>query len=153
MSAAQLMTILWWHWLALGLILVALEMTTSGGFYMVFFGIAAIALSALRAADLGGPLWSQLMLFSVLALGALLLRAPLLRWFELDRRSTDVDSLVGDLAVPLEEIAPGAVGRAELRGTVWSARNRASRAVAAGERCRVVTVEQLLILIEPEGAR
>ncbi len=92
------MTILWWHWLALGLILVALEMTTAGGFYMVFFGIAAIGLSVLRAADLGGPLWSQLILFSVLALGALLLRSPVLRWLQLDRRTADVDSLVGDLA-------------------------------------------------------
>jgi membrane protein implicated in regulation of membrane protease activity len=147
------MTILWWHWLAFGLILVALEMTSAGGFYMVFFGIAAIALAVLRLADLGGPLWSQLILFSVLAFGALLMRAPFLRWLKLDRHSVDVDSLVGDLAVPLEEIAPGAVGRAELRGTVWSARNRGTRAVAAGERCRVVTVEQLLILIEPEGAR
>ena len=61
--------------------------------------------------------------------------------------------MVGDLAVPLEEIAPGAVGRAELRGTVWSARNRAARPVARGERCRVVTVDQLMIFIEPEGAR
>jgi membrane protein implicated in regulation of membrane protease activity len=147
------MTILWWHWLALGLVLVALEMTTSGGFYMVFFGIAAIVLSALRAADLGGPLWSQLVLFSVIALASLLLRSPLLRWLKLDRRHAEVDSLVGDLAVPLEQIAPGAVGRAELRGTVWSARNGAARAVAAGERCRVVTVEHLLISIEPEGAR
>jgi inner membrane protein len=147
------MTILWWHWLALGLVLVALEMTTSGGFYMVFFGIAAMLLALLRAADLGGPLWAQLILFSVLAFGALLLRTPLVRWLKLDRRGADVDSLVGDLAVPLEEIAPGAVGRAELRGAVWSARNRATRAVVAGERCRVVTVEQLLILIEPEGAR
>ncbi len=48
--------------------------------------------------------------------------------------------MVGDLAVPLEEIAPGAVGRAELRGTVWSARNRAPRTLLRGERCRVVTV-------------
>ena len=46
-----------------------------------------------------------------------------------------MDSLVGDVAVPLEEIAPGAVGRAELRGTVWSARNRAARLLARGERC------------------
>jgi membrane protein implicated in regulation of membrane protease activity len=153
MTAAQVMTILWWHWLALGLVLVALEMTTAGGFYMVFFGIAAIGLSVLRAADLGGPLWSQLILFSVLALGALLLRSPVLRWLQLDRRTADVDSLVGDLARPLEAIAPGAVGRAELRGTVWSARNGAARALVAGERCRVVTVEQLLIMIEPEGAR
>jgi membrane protein implicated in regulation of membrane protease activity len=147
------MTILWWHWLALGLILVTLEMTTSGGFYVVFFGISAIALSVLRIFDLGGPFWAQLILFSAIAFGSLLLRTPLVRWLKIEHRGTEVDSLVGDLAVPLEEIAPGAVGRAELRGTVWSARNRASRAVAAGERCRVVTVEQLLILIEPEGAR
>ena len=93
------------------------------------------------------------MLFSICAVGSLLLRAPLIRSLKLDRHGTDVDSLVGDLAVPLEEIAPGAVGRAELRGTVWSARNRAARAVARGERCRVVTVDQLMIFIEPEGAR
>jgi inner membrane protein len=147
------MTILWWHWLALGLILVVLEVTTSGGFYMVFFGIAAIILSVLRMFDLGGPFWSQLFLFSAIAFGSLLLRTPLVRSLRLDRHGADVDSLVGDLAVPLEDIGPGKVGRAELRGTVWSARNRASRAVAAGERCRVVTVEQLLIVIEPEGGR
>jgi membrane protein implicated in regulation of membrane protease activity len=147
------MTIFWWHWLALGLILIALEMTVSGGFYFVFFGISAIALSVLRLLDLGEPIWAQLILFSIFAVGSLLLRAPLIRWLKLDRRGTDVDSLVGDLAVPLEEIGPGAVGRAELRGTVWSARNRAPRAVARGERCRVVTVDQLMIFIEPEGAR
>jgi membrane protein implicated in regulation of membrane protease activity len=147
------MTIYWWHWFALGLILVALEMATSGGFYLVFFGVAAIALSLLRLLDLGGPIWAQLILFSIFAVGSLLLRAPLIRSLKLDRHGTDVDSLVGDLAVPLEEIAPGAVGRAELRGTVWSARNRAARAVARGERCRVVTVDQLMIFIEPEGAR
>ena len=94
------------------------------------------------------------MLFSVLAVGSLLaFRNPLMRWLKLDRPGADVDSMVGDLAVPLEEIAPGAVGRAELRGTVWSARNRAARTVARGERCRVVTVDQLMIFIEPEGAR
>jgi len=90
----------------------------------------------------------------VLSVGSLLVfRNPLLRWLKLDSPSRDVDSLVGDVAVPLEDIAPGAVGRAELRGTVWSARNRAPRLLARGERCRVVTVEHLLLLIEPEGAR
>ena len=147
------MTIYWWHWLVLGFLLVALEMAGSGGFYMVFFGIAAIVLSVLNLVGLGGPLWVQLILFSVVAMASLVLRNPLVRRLNLDRQGAPVDSLVGDLAVPLEEIAPGAVGRAELRGTVWSARNQAARTVARGERCRVVTVEQLLILIEPEGAR
>ncbi len=150
------MTILWWHWLALGLVLVALEMAAAGGFYIVFFGIAAICLSVLRAADLGGPLWSQLVLFSVLARRSLLLfRIPLLRWLQLDRRRCG-RRLAGRRPRPCRSrtIAPGAVGRAELRGhgVVGAQRRRSSRSWR-GERCRVVTVEQLMIMIEPEGAR
>ncbi len=147
------MMIAWWHWLALGLILVALEMAASGGFYIIFFGIAAIAIALLKIVDLSGPVWVQLVLFAILSVGSLLLfRNPLLRWLKLDRPGVDVDSMIGDLAVPLEDIAPGAVGRAELRGTVWSARNRAARVVSRGERCRVLAVDQLMIFIEPEGA-
>ena len=120
-----MMLIAWWHWLALGLILVALEMAASGGFYIIFFGVSAIAIAILRLVGLGGPVWVQLVLLSVLAVGSLLVfRNPLLRWLKLDRPAVDVDSMVGGLAVPLEDIAPGAVGRSELRGTVWSARNR-----------------------------
>jgi membrane protein implicated in regulation of membrane protease activity len=145
--------IAWWHWLAVGLILVALEMAASGGFYIIFFGIAAIAIALLQIVDLSGPVWVQLVLFAILSVGSLLLfRNPLLRWLKLDRPGVNVDSMVGDLAVPLEDIAPGAVGRAELRGTVWSARNRAARVVSRGERCRVLAVDQLMIFIEPEGA-
>jgi membrane protein implicated in regulation of membrane protease activity len=148
------MTIYWWHWLAIGLIFVALELTASGGFYIVFFGVSAIAIALLDLVGLGGPVWLQLVLFAVLAVGSLLFfRNPLLRWLKLDRPSRDVDSLVGNLAVPLEDIEPGAVGRAELRGTVWSARNHAPRSLVRGERCRVVTVEHLMIFIVPEGAR
>ena len=78
--------IAWWHWLALGLILVALEMAASGGFYIIFFGIAAIAISLLSIVDLSGPVWVQLVLFAVLSVGSLLLfRNPLLRWLKLDR--------------------------------------------------------------------
>jgi hypothetical protein len=36
------MTIAWWHWLALGLVLIALEMRTHGGFYILVFGVTAI---------------------------------------------------------------------------------------------------------------
>jgi membrane protein implicated in regulation of membrane protease activity len=148
-----MMTISWWHWLALGLILVALEAAASGGFYIVFFGVAAIAISLLRLFGLAGPLSLQRVLFAVIATGSLLaFRNPLLRWLKLDRAAVDVDSLIGELAVPLEEIPPGAVGRAELRGTSWSARNRAPRTLVQGERCRVVAVEHLMIVMEPEGA-
>jgi len=145
---------LWWHWLALGLILVALEMAASGGFYVIFFGIAALAIGGLHLFDAAGPLWFQFLLFSVLSVGSLLLfRRPFLRLLHLDAPGADVDSLVGEIAVPLEDIAPGAVGRAELRGTVWSARNVSRSGLVRGERCAVVHVDRLMISLEPEGAR
>jgi membrane protein implicated in regulation of membrane protease activity len=147
------MTIHWWHWLALGLILVVLELASAGGFYVIFFGVAAIAIAMLHVVDLAGPAWMQLVLFSVLSVGSLLaFRNPFLRWMKLDKPGVDVDTLVGDLAVPLEEIAARAVGRAELRGTVWSARNGTATTLARGQRCRVLSVDRLLIVIAPEGA-
>jgi inner membrane protein len=144
----------WWHWLVLGLILVALEMAASGGFYVIFFGIAALAIGGLHVFDLAGPAWFQFLLFSVLSVGSLLFfRSPLLRWMKLDTPGTDVDSLVGETAVPVDDIAPGGVGRAELRGSVWSARNSSTTQIVRGQRCTVIRVERLMIFLEPEGAR
>ena len=47
-----LMDILWWHWLVLGLLLVLAELAASGGFYIIFFGIAALIVGCWRA-----PVW------------------------------------------------------------------------------------------------
>jgi membrane protein implicated in regulation of membrane protease activity len=143
----------WWHWLAVGLILILLELAASGGFYVIFFGIAAIAISGLHLFGLAGPLWVQLLLFSVFSVAALLLfRRPILRLVQPDGPA-DVDSLVGETALPLEDIAPGAVGRAELRGSVWAARNSSGGVLTKGQRCRVVSVDRLMLFLEPEGAR
>jgi hypothetical protein len=144
----------WWHWLVIGLVLVALEMAASGGFYVIFFGVAALAIGALHLFGVAGPVWTQFLMFSVLSVASLLLfRRPVLRWLQGDRPGTDVDSLVGDTAVPLETIDVGAVGRAELRGTVWSARNTDTVPLARGQRCTVAAVDRLTIFIKAEGAR
>ena len=122
------MTLLWWHWLALGLILVGLELAASGGFYVIFFGIAAIAIAGLRLVDAAGPVWVQFLLFSVLSVGSLLLfRSPLLRWLNLDTPGKDVDSLVGETAMPLEDIAPA---RSDARSCAARCGRRATRPIA-----------------------
>jgi membrane protein implicated in regulation of membrane protease activity len=142
----------WWHWLAVGLVLVALEMAASGGFYVIFFGIAALLIGGLHLADLAGPAWFQFLLFSVLSIASLVLfRSPMMRWLKLDQPGRDVDSLVGEVATPLDDIVPGAVGRAELRGTVWSARNESPLAIIKGQRCRVVRIDGLMIFLVSEG--
>jgi membrane protein implicated in regulation of membrane protease activity len=148
------MAIVWWHWLALGLILIALELAASGGFYIIFFGVAAVVIAALSLVGAAGPVWLQLLLFSILAVISLLFfRNPMLRWMKLDRAASDVDSLVGETAVVTQSIAAGDVGRVELRGTSWTARNRGSETLTTGRRCVVVAVDRLMLIIEPEGAR
>ena len=144
----------WWHWLLVGLILIGLELAASGGFYVIFFGIAALSIGGLHLFQAAGPLWWQFLLFSILSVGSLLLfRGPVMRWLQVGEGVLDLDSVLGAVATPLEDIGPGAVGRAELRGTVWSARNATTAGITRGQRCTVVRAERLMIFLEPEGAR
>ena len=148
------MTIVWWHWLALGLVLIALELAASGGFYIIFFGVAAVVIAGLSLIGAAGPTWVQLLLFSILSVVSLLFfRNPMLRWMKFDKGADNVDSLVGETAVAQQDIPSGEIGRVELRGTSWSARNRGTERLTTGRRCVVVGVDRLMLIIEAEGAR
>ena len=141
---------IWWHWIVLGSVLAAIELVTPGGFYFIFFAVAALLVGVL---DLLGPIemaaveWG---LFSVLSIVSLaVFRKPLLA--RMTRGSHgDVDSLVGELATAGGAIPAGQYGRAELRGTTWNARNVSGQTLVPGERCRVVAVRGLELDIRPE---
>ena len=141
----------WWLWLLLGLFLLLCELLTPGGFYIIFFGVGAVVVGVLSLMNLAGPLWLQWLLFSVISVGTLVLfRRPLLRRVEPVSRPHDVDSLVGETAVPLEDIPAGAIGKAEMRGTSWTARNVGASALARGQRCKVERVEGLTLFVRSE---
>ena len=141
------MALSWWLWLLLGFLLFALELATPGGFFVVFFGVGAVVVAALAAFDIAGPLWLQCALFGVISLASMLLfRKPIQNRFS---RSSGraVDSLVGETAVSMDLIGVRQMGRAELRGTVWSACNSGEAAIAAGQRCSVERVDGLTLYI------
>src|SRR5262245_28620054 len=118
------MTLLWWHWLVLGLLLVVAEVAAFGGFYLIFFGVAALVVGALSLFDLAGQEWIQVLLFSVLSIGSLtLFRKRLLHRFQAEKQRPPVDQVIGEVGVVVEDLAPGAIGRVELRGTSWTAQN------------------------------
>lgn len=148
------MTMLWWHWLVLGLLLTLAEMATPGGFFIIFFGMAAILVGVLAGFGVAGPLWVQLLLFSALSVASLLLfRRKLVERFQPDPQAPAVDQLVGELATVTEEVAAHGAGKVELRGSAWSARNATGVLLARGARCRVVRVDGLTLHVEPEGSR
>ena len=144
---------MWWHWLLLGLVLIALEMAAAGGFYIIFFGIAALIIAALDLAGVGGPVWLQLLLFSIFSVASLLFfRNPVMRALKLTGGPTDLDTLSGETGTVLEAMAPGAPGRVEVRGTTWSARNVGATSLVHGARCDVVRSERLTLLVKGEEA-
>lgn len=148
------MTVLWWHWLALGLVLVLLELAAPGGFYVIFFGLAAIVVGMLVLFDAAGPLWTQLLLFSVLsAVFLMAFRNPIMRRMRLDRGTDEIDNLTGEPAKALDDLGPGELGRVELRGSVWNGRNGSSAAISRGARLRVVAVDRFTLVVIPEGAQ
>ena len=148
------MEMLWWHWVAIGIVLAGLELAGPGGFFIIFFGIGALVVGLLMLAGLSGPTWMEWLLFSgVSILSLLVFRRPLLAFMRrFDKSHAPVDRLEGELALPVEDIPPGAVGRAELRGTGWSARNVSAVALRRGQRCIVQRVDGLTLSIVPEGA-
>jgi len=139
----------WWLWIALGLVLAAIELATPG-LFLIFFAAGALVVGGLALADMVVQPWLQWLIFPAVAIVTLrLFRQPLVGLLEA-RDSGEVDSIVGELATPAVDIPAGGHGRAELRGTTWNARNVASVPVSAGQRCRVVHVQDLLLDIRPE---
>jgi inner membrane protein len=140
----------WWVWLLVGLGLLGFEMLTPGGFFVLFFGLGALVVGALAGLGLTEPVWLQWLLFSLLSVGSLLIfRRRLLAWLQ-SPEGAAVGTLVGDVAVLLDDLPPGAVGKAELRGTAWSVRHDGTETLPRGRRCRVERVDGLMLSVRPE---
>jgi membrane protein implicated in regulation of membrane protease activity len=143
---------IWWHWLLFGLVLLGAEMLTPGGFFLMFFGLAALVVGTLIGLGIELPAWLQWIVFSGLSIASLLVfRGRLLGRIKTgDSPAVEVDSLVGETATLLEDLPAGGTAKAELRGTAWTARNDGSATLAKGQRSRVTRVEGLTLWLTGE---
>lgn len=142
----------WWHWVVVGMVLFGLELLTPGVFFLLFFGVGAIVVGLLAAIGLAGPLPMQIVLFAVLSLISLVtLRRFLVTRLRFGDPATKVDRLVGESARVLEDMAVDALGKVELRGSTWSARNVGDSPLSPDQRCTVVRVEGLTLWVSSEG--
>lgn len=146
---------LWWHWSILGLVLIGMEILTLGGlgnFYFLFFGVAALMVSLLTGLGLVETDWLQwffFVLFGVLSLFAL--RKPLQgTGFLKGRGEVPVDSMVGEFATVLDNLEGQRIGRVELHGSTWTARNAGTTTLGKGSQAKVIRVEGLTLWIQAE---
>lgn len=141
----------WWGWIVVGAVLLGSEIVVPSDFYLVFLGAAALMVGLLGLAGLDAPAWGQWLLFAALSVISLV-------WFRnkvrprFETREGNVGStLIGEVAYLEDTVSPGAVGRAELRGATWTARNVDVVPLERGSRARVESVEGLVIHLRREG--
>ncbi len=136
--------VIWWMWFVAGVGLLIFELVTPGGFFAIFFGVAALLVGVLTVLHLASPEWLQWLLFSVFSvLGVVVLRRPVMQRLGLPTAALPGEEMRGEWALVTEEVRPGEVGKVELRGTAWSA--RANRTVRVGERVPVERIEGLTV--------
>jgi membrane protein implicated in regulation of membrane protease activity len=140
----------WWLWVALGLVLGAIELATPGGFFVIFFGVAPSWWASRQLAGLGLPAWGQWLAFPILAIVALrLFRRPLLAWLQPAGADTGgFDGQRGGGAGGGHRARAARPRRAAGDDVVGAQRGGHGR--RAGQRCRVVAVNGLQLDIRPE---
>ncbi|GJL56573.1 MAG: hypothetical protein NPIRA02_37050 [Nitrospirales bacterium] len=148
---------LWWYWALLGIAFLGLEILTLGGlgnFYFLFFGTAALVVSAVVWLGLAEATWSQWVLFAILGIISLLSLSRTLqkKITPTEQELTNVDTLLGKIATVLEDLPSQAAGKVELHGSTWTARNAGDTLLQKGQRTQVIRVEGLTLWITAESA-
>jgi membrane protein implicated in regulation of membrane protease activity len=138
----------WWMWMLLGLVLAITEAQIPTNFFLLAFGIGGLIVGALVGLGWGGPPWLQWLIFTIVSIATVVGAQRMLG------RAADggheVDDLRREAARVIEDIPADGVGRAELRGTTWSARSGSGTPLARGTRCRVERVDGLTLWLRAE---
>ena len=142
-------TVLWWHWIVFGILLLILEMST-GTFFMLGLGVAAIVVGILDALFITSftvelTVW---MILSILAIMA---------WFKWFRENPITDSgqsnyRLDTLGMVVEDIQPHSRGKVTfdtpvLGNTSWHATSKVD--IDKNTRIKIVEINGQLIQVEP----
>src|SRR5439155_19737277 len=130
----------------IGFFFLALEFVAST-MHGAFFAAGAFLVALLVALHVGGPMWVQLLTFTVFSLVTLLIIRPfVVRKLKLSETKV-VDTMIGEQAILMEDLPPAGVGKAEMRGSTWNARNVGETAMRRGQRCTVERIEGLVLYV------
>lgn len=135
----------WGLWLIIAFGLMAAELFIPTGFVFLLLGLSFFVTGVAVAFGLHEPTWAPWALCLLCVLSFIsFLRKPLIRIFGFDKPS-NYDEMTNSEIKITSNIAPGAVGSGELRGTNWQVRNIGSQALNQGDRCKVVRMDGLTV--------
>ena len=138
-----------WIWLVATALFLAGELATAGTFFLVCFAVGA-ALAALLA-FLGVAVPLEWLAFVAGSAGAFAAFFPLRQ--RLDRRlpQTGIGAgrLIGEVAVVVRALPPGAVGLVRVTGEEWRAESADGAAFDEGDRVRILEVRGTRVIVGP----
>ncbi len=142
-------TVLWWHWIVLGVILLILEMNM-GTFFMLGLGVAAILVGIIDN-FMGTSFKVELFIWMVLSI------LSIAAWFKWFRTSPITDSgqsnyRLDTLGTVMEDIQPHSRGKVTfdapvLGNTSWHATSKID--IDKNSRVKIVEINGQLIEVEP----
>ncbi len=142
-------TVLWWHWIVLGVMLLIVEMSI-GTFFMLGLGVAAIVVGIIDV-QMGTSFTVELSIWMVLSLLAI---AAWFKWFREDpiTESGQSNYRLDTLGSVQDEIRPHSRGKVKfdtpvLGNTVWHATSKVD--IDENTRVKIVQINGQLIEVEP----
>lgn len=136
----------WWVWVLAAFLLLTIEFFATTA-HIGFFAVGAFLVAILVGVGLDIPLWAQLLTFAISSVVLLVFVRPVIvRKLGLSKTHI-VDTLLGEQAIVLSDVAVAGEGKAEMRGSTWTARNIGETALLKGQRCVVDRVVGLTIYV------
>jgi inner membrane protein len=140
----------WPIWIIAGLVLMAVEVHYTRDFTLFCFGISALLVGLMTVFGVF-DIWTQWTSFAALSTALLFSAREWLRRKMLSRPgSAELENIIGQSAIPLDDLPAYGFGKAELRGTTWSAHNATQVKIVRGQRCKVMKMNGLTLWIIPE---
>ena len=140
-------------WFALLVVFLLVEAACPVHLVSIWFAVGS--LTALLAAQLGGPVWLQVTLFLVVSGVLLALLWPLVRKFLNPKiTNTTVDAILGStglVTVAIDTVA--AAGQVKLGAMVWTARSTSGAPIPEGTIIRVDKIEGVKAFVSPVKER
>jgi len=142
-------TVLWWHWIVFGIILLIAEMST-GTFFMLGLGVAAIIVGIIDA-TIGTSFTVELSIWVVLSILAI---AAWFKWFKEPPLTDSGQSnyRLDTLGIVMEDIQPHSRGKVTfdtpvLGNSSWHATAKVD--IDKNTRVQIVQINGQLIEVEP----
>lgn len=140
----------WWHWMVLGLCLAMAELAVPA-FFIVWFGLGAIAVGLILLALPALSLSTQILLWAGLSTVLVIFWFRYLKPRTVTAIGTSSAQVIGEVGVLVSDLCPDTRGQVRfqkpvLGSDVWEC--YADNRIKAGERVRIVTVAGNFIKVE-----